>query len=91
MEDDFADWGDSVKKIASFVEKPDVWAIFDYPPAKSYYKGRTCLSGDAAHASTPHLGAGAGMAIEDAYIMASLLAEIEDEKGIEGHLGLLML
>ena len=84
MEDDYADWGDSVKKIASLMEKPDVWAIFDYPPAKSYYKGRTCLSGDAAHASTPHLGAGAGMAIEDAYIMASLLAEIEDEKGIEG-------
>ena len=84
MEDDYADWGDSVKKIVSLMEKSDVWALFDYPPAKTYYKGRTCLSGDAAHASTPYHGAGAGMAIEDAYIMASLLAEIEDEKRIEG-------
>jgi salicylate hydroxylase len=83
IEDDYADWGDSVKKIVSLMEKPDVWAMFNYPPAHTYYKGRTCLSGDAAHASTPHHGAGAGMAIEDAYIMASLLAEVEDEKSIE--------
>ena len=30
MEDDHADWGDSVKKIVSLMEKSDVWALFDY-------------------------------------------------------------
>ncbi len=44
------------------MEKPDVWALFDHPPAPTYYKGRFALLGDAAHASTPHQGAGAGQA-----------------------------
>jgi len=32
MEGDFADWGESVKEILSLMEKPDLWALFDYPP-----------------------------------------------------------
>ena len=40
-----------------------------------FNKGRICLVGDAAHASSPHHGAGAGMCIEDAAILASLLAD----------------
>ncbi len=83
MENDFANWGESVKKILSLMEKPDVWALFDFPPARTYYKGRTCLSGDAAHASTPHQGAGAGMALEDAFIMSSLLGAVQGEGEIE--------
>ena len=83
MEDQYTDWGDSVKKILSLMEKPDMWALFDYPPAKTFFKGRTCLSGDAAHASTPHQGAGAGMALEDAYILSSVLGAVDDELGIE--------
>ena len=61
MVSDFEEWGQGVKKILNLIEKPDVWGLFDYPAARTYYKGRTCLSGDAAHASTPHQGAGAGM------------------------------
>ena len=40
---------------------------------------RVALLGDAAHAMTPDLGQGAGMAIEDAVVLADLLAgEAED-------------
>jgi len=35
-----------------------------------WYVGRMVLIGDAAHASTPHLAAGAGMGIEDAVVLA---------------------
>src|SRR5690606_34285916 len=35
-----------------------------------WHKGRIVLLGDAVHASTPHLGQGAGMAIEDAIVLA---------------------
>lgn len=35
-----------------------------------WHKGRVVLLGDAAHATTPHLGQGAGMAIEDAIVLA---------------------
>lgn len=54
MEGDFEDWGETVKKITNLIETLDVWALFDHLPAKTYYKGRMCLSGDAAHASAPH-------------------------------------
>jgi len=38
-----------------------------------WYRGRVLLIGDAAHTTTPHLGQGAGMAIEDAVVLAELL------------------
>lgn len=40
----------------------------------SWHKGRVVLLGDAVHATTPHLGQGAGMAIEDAIVLAEELA-----------------
>lgn len=78
MEADFSDWGDDPKSILSLMEKPDLWALFEHPPAPTYYKGRICLSGDSAHASTPHQGAGAGMALEDAYILSNVLGRVKD-------------
>ena len=78
MEADFSDWGDDPKSILSLMEKPDLWALFEHPPAPSYYRGRICLSGDSAHASTPHQGAGAGMALEDAYILSNVLGRVKE-------------
>ena len=37
-------------------------------------KGRILISGDAAHATSPHKGSGAGLAIEDSAVLAELLA-----------------
>jgi salicylate hydroxylase len=53
------------------------WAIFDLGdhPVPTFYKGRICLSGDAAHATSPHHGAGAGFCIEDSAVLAELLAD----------------
>ncbi|TKA61886.1 hypothetical protein B0A49_11478 [Cryomyces minteri] len=80
---DFEGWGKHVRDILSLMQKPDVWALFDHPPAPTYTKGRICLLGDAAHASTPHQGSGAGMAIEDAYVLSSLLGEISKPEELE--------
>ncbi|ATB34889.1 2-polyprenyl-6-methoxyphenol hydroxylase [Cystobacter fuscus] len=41
----------------------------------SWYRGRVVLMGDAAHAMTPHVSQGAGMAVEDAVVLSELLAE----------------
>ena len=38
-----------------------------------WYKGNIIVIGDAAHATTPHLGQGAGMAIEDSLVLAEEL------------------
>ena len=38
-----------------------------------WYRGRVLLIGDAAHATTPHMASGAGMAIEDGIVLADEL------------------
>ncbi len=65
------------------MEKPDIWALFDHPPAPTYFKGRLALLGDAAHASTPHQGAGAGQAIEDAFILSNLFGKVDSVNEIK--------
>lgn len=47
--------------------------IFDLTPLKTFVYGRTLLLGDAAHATTPNLGQGAGQAMEDAIVLANCL------------------
>ncbi|MCJ1473327.1 hypothetical protein MMC13_001978 [Lambiella insularis] len=56
-------------------ENLDRWAIFDLGdhPLRTYHKGRLVMSGDAAHATSPHHGAGAGFCVEDSAVMAELL------------------
>ena len=80
----FEGWSEPVMNIISLIEKPDTWALFDHLPALTYHrKGKICLLGDSAHASTPHHGAGAGMALEDALILSKLLASVNDVGGLE--------
>lgn len=54
---------------------PSQWAIFEHPHISTYTRSRVAILGDAAHASTPHQGAGAGQAIEDAHVLAELLGD----------------
>ena len=42
-----------------------------------WYRVRVLLIGDAAHATTPHLGQGAAQAVEDAVVLGDLLARGE--------------
>ncbi|MBG6119764.1 MULTISPECIES: FAD-dependent oxidoreductase [unclassified Sphingobium] len=42
-----------------------------------WHNGRVVLLGDAIHATTPHLGQGAGMAIEDSIVLAEELARAD--------------
>ncbi|KAL2871750.1 uncharacterized protein BJX67DRAFT_377485 [Aspergillus lucknowensis] len=77
----FANYGDYVRKQVALV--PDDgsamgWSIWEMPPAPTYYRGRVVLMGDAAHASTPFQGAGAGQAIEDALVLERLLGKYLD-------------
>lgn len=60
------------------MENTDIWALFEQLPARTYTRGRMVVIGDAAHATTPHHGSGAGMAIEDAYVLAAILADVRE-------------
>lgn len=48
--------------------------LFDLPPLTRWYRDRIGLLGDAAHATSPHLGMGAAMALEDAAWLANTYA-----------------
>lgn len=75
----FKDFNPAVRAIMDLLpENLDKWAVFDYfdNPAPTYVRGRVCISGDAAHASAPYHGAGAGFCIEDAAVLAALLETV---------------
>jgi salicylate hydroxylase len=75
----FQGWNQCVRNIVDlFPEKLDKWAVFDlwHYPAPFYNKGKICVAGDAAHASSPHHGAGACMGIEDSLCLSTLLGEV---------------
>ncbi len=80
---DFQGWGEPIQNVLSLMGKPDIWALFEVPPAKTYFKGRVYMTGDTTHASTPHQASGAGMAIEDAYVLSNPLGQVEDLSHIE--------
>ena len=60
---------DQITDDDEVVYKPLEWMFLE----GAWHKGRVVLLGDAVHATTPHLGQGAGMAIEDALVLADEL------------------
>ncbi|KAK4235967.1 hypothetical protein C8A03DRAFT_17345 [Achaetomium macrosporum] len=56
----------------------NTWGLFDLAahPLPSFHAGRILVIGDAAHASTPHHGSGAGFCMEDVAVLSSLLEEM---------------
>lgn len=83
----FEGWHPDIQAILGLLPagKMDKWAIFDQlenPVPRYHGDGSsgsvTCLAGDAAHAAGPHLGAGAGFGIEDAFLLAELLQTVRD-------------
>ena len=69
--------GDVMLHAREWVNDP---AKVDYRPMNAFllpppwHCGRVAVIGDAAHTTTPHLATGAGIAIEDAVVLAELLA-----------------
>lgn len=71
--DHFSDW---IEPIPALIAATDPAAIIsdellEIRVPKSLVRGRVALIGDAAHAMRPHLGQGAGLAIEDAVTLAA--------------------
>ncbi|GAB3307140.1 flavin-dependent monooxygenase [Hymenobacter tenuis] len=53
--------------------------ILDLKPLRHLAYGRVLLLGDAGHATTPNMGQGAGMAIEDAAVLGQCIAQTPDD------------
>jgi 2-polyprenyl-6-methoxyphenol hydroxylase-like FAD-dependent oxidoreductase len=60
--------------LAATADADLLWGdLYDLAPLASLAFGRVLLLGDAGHATTPNLGQGAGMAVEDAAVLARCL------------------
>lgn len=64
----------SLGEESQIVYRPLEWLLLPDP----WYKGRVVLIGDAAHATTPHMASGAGLAVEDGVALAQELAKTDD-------------
>jgi len=76
MIEPFSSWEPEARMLMEGVEKSSRWAICHVRNLPKYVSGRVALLGDAAHAMTTHIGAGAGQAIEDAYVLGRLLSDM---------------
>jgi 2-polyprenyl-6-methoxyphenol hydroxylase-like FAD-dependent oxidoreductase len=71
----FRGWAEPVPELIAATPPGKVLRndIVDPPPCSRWGSGRVVLIGDAAHATTPNLGQGGCMAIEDAVVLARRL------------------
>ncbi|EKG11545.1 Monooxygenase FAD-binding protein [Macrophomina phaseolina MS6] len=83
MLEDWRGWDPRLLELMARIDRPERRALFDLRHGAGYARGRVCLLGDSAHATTPHNGAGAAMAMEDAYVLSGLLAEVSCLKDLD--------
>jgi salicylate hydroxylase len=74
-------WPGNARMIIGAVDDWRKWALFTLPDGGEWTDGAVALLGDAAHAMLPFAAQGAGMAIEDAAVLARCLGERVAESG----------
>jgi salicylate hydroxylase len=68
-------WPGPARMMISAVDDWRKWALFMVPEGGQWTDGAIALLGDAAHAMLPFAAQGAGLAIEDAAVLAKCLGE----------------
>jgi 2-polyprenyl-6-methoxyphenol hydroxylase-like FAD-dependent oxidoreductase len=72
----YADFPDPIPEILHHTPDADIIRtdLYDIAPLKTWSRGGVVLLGDAAHAMTPNLGQGGAQSVEDAFVLATVLA-----------------
>ncbi len=68
-------WPATARMLVNAVDEWRRWALFTVPNFGEWSQGAVALLGDAAHAMLPFAAQGAGMAIEDAAVLAKALGD----------------
>ena len=74
-------WPGPARMMIGAVDGWKKFALFTLPEGNEWTKGAIALLGDAAHAMLPFAAQGAGMAIEDAAVLAKCLSEAAGDNG----------
>jgi salicylate hydroxylase len=75
----FRKWAAPAREIVTVPESWATWTLYDRPRLRHWGNGPITMIGDAAHPMLPFLAQGAGMAIEDAAVLADCLAKTPDD------------
>ncbi len=75
---DFPGWHRDAQAMIAAVNEPFKWALMVRWPLPRWSVGRATLLGDACHSTLPFLAQGASMSIEDGYVLARCLDEVDD-------------
>jgi salicylate hydroxylase len=74
-------WPGAARMLVGAVDDWRKWALFTVPEGGEWTDGAIALLGDAVHAMLPFAAQGAGMAIEDAAVLAKCVGESQHEGG----------
>jgi len=77
-----AHWPGNTRAMIATVGNWRRWPLFTMPDGGAWHSGRVALLGDAAHAMLPFAAQGAGMAIEDAAVLAQCLGAADEDRDI---------
>jgi 2-polyprenyl-6-methoxyphenol hydroxylase-like FAD-dependent oxidoreductase len=80
LRDFHAGWHDPIPRIIDAAENIMVTDTLDVATLPTWSRQRTLLIGDAAHATTPHAGQGASLALEDAMRLGRLMHDGQELK-----------
>ncbi|MDN5919995.1 MAG: FAD-dependent monooxygenase [Pseudonocardia sp.] len=78
----FEGWHPAVTEMLAAVPQSPRWPLLTQPPLNRWTRGRVTLIGDACHAMLPHHGQGANQSIEDAAVLAELLATLDPDAAL---------
>jgi salicylate hydroxylase len=78
LERAFTGWSRQARALTEAQTEWRAWPLYCRPPIPSFSLGRVALVGDAAHPMAPFLAQGAAQAIEDAGMLARVLAKGQD-------------
>ena len=81
----FTGWCKESKSLLELAEGWRAWSLFSLPQLPVWSRGAVTLLGDAAHPVQPYLAQGAGLAIEDAAMLASCLSAAPEDPASAFH------
>ena len=75
----FPYWSHLIERLGEY---PINWGVYSVTRCSAWSSGHTAILGDAAHAQTPNLGQGGGMAMQNGLALAVALESVTDRRDV---------